>query len=252
MLSFNRFQGLGYFCSILLGLLTFAGPGNAHIVTSPTGLGIPAPASVLEGQLESDSFAVFAERQAVNLIGVVDVNLIGDATISFPLTSVSFASGSITVDSYMVHYDPASSFAGGQKTVSGSVTFDETILAVIVGDTLLDLSDGIFGAAGTLYPTRQRGRGLEDNHQKDDDSLTVLGKLLTITLLLETGDAPQDIDQIRVLTSSSTPGPQNQGPVIQEQQIPEPPALIVFGIGLAGLGVVRRKRFSKVKGKRQF
>ena len=221
--------------SLLVGVLTLVGSANAAIMDIDGGVQVAAPASVVEGQLESDLFHVFPESYDVPIDGLA-VDLLGDGTIVFPLAGAGVLGGPIWVDSYLVHFDPGAPFAGGHKWLSGSVTFNAAILAVIVGDALLDASDAVLGAWGTTYPTGVSGRGLEDNRRRSDDSVTVLGNVLTISLLLETGNASNKLDQMRVITAGYT---------LDEAALteaPEPATLAILCLGLAAMGLIGRRR----------
>lgn len=98
-------------------------------------------------------------------------------------------------DSHFVH------FTAGPLAfqATGSVTFNAPIEAVIFSDTFLDLSDGIFGAGGTTYPTGQIGRGINPG-----SFLIANGNVLQFDFAGIPGAI--EIEQVRVLTRVPTPG----------------------------------------------
>lgn len=121
--------------------------------------GNPPPASVEEGQLESDlTITVFAERKLLPLASDLTVDIIADGTYGTPLSPGVIPQGTI-VNSYLVHADTV---ANGNPTVllRGGVRFNEEILGLIITDSALDVSDDKLGYSGTIYPTGLNFRGL--------------------------------------------------------------------------------------------
>lgn len=98
-------------------------------------------------------------------------------------------------DSHFVHFTAG---PNGFQAV-GTVTFNAPIEAVIFSDNFLDLSDGIFGAGGTTYPTGQFGRGINPG-----TFLIANGSVLSFDFLGIPGAI--EIEQVRVLTRVPTPG----------------------------------------------
>ncbi len=136
------------------------------------------------------------------------------------LTNSSVVSGT-RIASYYVHFDsPASS----EASISGSITFDEQILGVIViGDggataQLLDASD-FLGAPGTIYPTGLTNRGMELS--PNGDRFRISADLRTVEFNFSIGNPG---DYIRVVTAA----------------IPSPGAGGLMA--LAALGASRRRR----------
>ncbi len=63
-----------------------------------------------------------------------------------------------TFDSHFIH------FTGGSAGLAvGTVTFSGPIVMVAWSDQNLDITDGTWGAGGTVYPTGQIGRGMNAN-----------------------------------------------------------------------------------------
>ena len=121
------------------------------------------------------------------------------------------------VGSFLLHADRVGS--EGEVTMNGTVTFDESILGVMVTPSLLDSSDALLGAAETTYPGATHNRGLEN-----------LNDLLTISSNLHTLEVQffhsTQIDQIRVITTG----------------IPEPNTLSLLSIAVLGLLTHGRRR----------
>lgn len=113
------------------------------------------------------------------------------------MTSGAPTGGVLTAiyDSHFVHFTAG---PNGFQAV-GSVTFNAPIEAVIFSDLFLDLSDGIFGAGGTTYPTGQFGRGINPG-----TFLIASGNVLQFDFLGIPGAI--EIEQVRVLTRVPTPG----------------------------------------------
>ncbi|MGD9692191.1 MAG: hypothetical protein AB7G17_12205 [Phycisphaerales bacterium] len=113
------------------------------------------------------------------------------------MTSGAPTGGVLTAiyDSHFVHFTAGP--LGFQAL--GSVTFNAPIEAVIFSDLFLDLSDGIFGAGGTTYPTGQIGRGINPG-----SFLIANGNVLQFDFVGIPGAI--EIEQVRVLTRVPTPG----------------------------------------------
>jgi hypothetical protein len=103
------------------------------------------------------------------------------------------------IDSYFIHYD-----VEGQTLAqaSGSITFDEPILAVIGRSLTLQQTDGTLGAPGTLYPTNRFDRELEYETRGNYDFFRLDPDGHTIFIQVEDST---DVDQIRVVTAVPEP-----------------------------------------------
>ncbi|MHC4415805.1 MAG: hypothetical protein ACYS0G_11020 [Planctomycetota bacterium] len=178
---------------------------------------ISTPTSVLLGDLQS-STVIFSFNERENLALPfdlwVDASEAGRYRRETELTPATIPAGTL-VNAHILHLDPIGS---NVVELTGSLTFDQDILGLIVLDASLDASDGILGAPGTLYPTGAAGRGFEGPH----DIFTIEPDLRTLTI--NNLRASTMIDQIRVITAA----------------IPAPGVLALFG--LAALTVVRPRR----------
>jgi hypothetical protein len=103
------------------------------------------------------------------------------------------------IDSYFIHYDVV-----GQTLAqaSGSITFDEPILAVIGRSLTLQQTDRTLGAPGTLYPTSRFNRELEYETRGNYDFFRLDPDGHTIFVQVEDST---DVDQIRVITAAPEP-----------------------------------------------
>lgn len=191
------------------------------------------PASVVAGDLESDSLVfAFQERADQLLLSdlFVDISLPGtyDAPGDAFATSAFLPAGT-RVNSYLLHFDQTGGWPD-VATISGWVSFDEEILGLIVlpghGDVLrtLEDTDPILGAPGTVYPFGPEGdfRGLEELGAGDPpaaDALVLSADRHRLDFTFRTFAAT---DQVRIITL-----------------VPEPSTWILLGLGAAGLAALR-------------
>lgn len=174
---------------------------------------IPPPPDVTLDVLNSDiDIWIFDEVQNFVLTTDLSVNFGGSGGV---------ISAGTTINSHFVHKDIVS----GLITLSGTATFDGTILGVIASPTLLSASDPILGLTGTAYPTGLDRRGTQIGEGgASADSILFSGN--TLTLISESSSRP---DQVRVITAVSA--------------VPVPAAVWLFGSGLLGfIGIARRKK----------
>ena len=116
-------------------------------------------ANVCAGVDQDNSIRVFGEQQRVKLLSDLSVNILSPGTYTGP--SPSLTSGVIPsdtwVNSYLIHFLPEENSEALNFT--GSVTFDEPVLGLIVLNTQLNASDYL-GAPGTTY-CADAGRRME-------------------------------------------------------------------------------------------
>lgn len=205
----KNFSVLIVFAS-LTALNAFAGisgtSGDVHILATP-------PATVMPNAFENDhKIWIFNEQMNYLLGGSVNVNITapGYYNSNGSLTHGTIASGQ-RVNVYYMHFDPKRS-----KRRSGTVTFDEAILGVIV--TKGDLTASNFlGSGGTIYPSNVNNMGLE----MGSDRVRVSPDMKTLTVDWQ---ASSPGDRIRVMTV-----------------VPEPASMIALGTGLVSLFGLRRR-----------
>ena len=110
--------------------------------------------------------------------------------------------------------------SSNQISLSGSVTFDDTILWLMVTSADLIASDSQLGASGTSYSVSNL-RGIEN--LADAISISTDMKTLSVDLAVLNG-----IDNIRVVTGLAA--------------VPIPAAAWLFGTGLIGLISIPRSQ----------
>jgi hypothetical protein len=244
---------------VLLSLVALAVPQKcaAH-VTSVTSLNypeqfggslIPAPPSVADNVL-LDNGDVFEEQNDIVL--PVDLHTDSDGygqgipgryiTGSDILHPGVIPAGT-TVSSIMIHFDhiPVQPFDAVDSAAFWVIT-DEPIIGVIVSDDLLDDSDAIVGADGTIYPHGLALRGTTVDPTEGDDDILVgfpgdgpNGSYSVVVYSMEVGAV---LDEMRIITSP----------------VPEPTSAmlgVVAAATLLGFGAVRSKRTGTTAGRAQ-
>ena len=188
-----------FFWFLSLGCFTT----NADIVSVGGGVVVTGvPPSLEEGRLEDDIDILIFQEQAFLAVKTgfeVDVTAPGFVDEESELSS-SHISPPITVDTYLLHFDPLDD---GPAMSSGSVTFDVEIIGVIVLQSSLNDSDSILGNSMVLYPSdsNETNRGLElrgTDPTGDAFCLSSDFRTLTIERLSATGW----VDQVRIVTLS--------------------------------------------------
>lgn len=199
-------------------IFALAGLARGDIVGESGDIEIDNPPRSLERHAweSSDNIRVFSERLAVEITAPVSVEFSQQGILYQDRSN--YTPGTVPigtlVDSYLVHIDP---LREESYRYSGTVTFAEEIVGVIVRWGSMKATTGQFGLTGTQYDARP-GHGIEIGRDKIEWSAD--GRTLRIF-----GHASPKIDQIRVLT---TP-------------IPAPAAIVPFiGFGFALGG--RRER----------
>ena len=161
---------------------------------------IDLPQSVRPNVLEdSDNLIVFNEQRNFALPMPVTLNAVNPRTFSSngQLQNRPLPAGAI-VNSYFAHFDIVGTT--GDLTRSGTVTFDEDILGVILLDADLNTSDLILGRDDLAYPEPGESslRGLEFG-ANDRITISPDRRTLTVTSRTTTG-----ADQFRVVTLGDT------------------------------------------------
>jgi len=184
-------------------------------VTGNTTWLITPPTSAMPGQLNGTNAFTWNEQVGVT-VSNLNVNILGSSG-TYTGNTPYFNTLSGTYDSHFIHFDNAS----GVPFVSGSVTFNTRIVAVIYQDALLNISDPIFGSFGTVYPTNMPGRSW--GPALGATALTLASN--TIHFNIFANAAAFRLEELRVIT---------------EHLVPAPGSLALVGLG--GLAITRRRR----------
>lgn len=155
------------------------------------------PSSLEEGAFETSGTIWFSPEKAnVTLAGPLSLDITQSGTYdSFDLTQGVARPGQV-VSSFIMHFDPVgSTLATG---LSGSATFDQDVLGLIVMDDTLDGTDDEFAVSGRVYPTGYDFRGLELSSSAFMDAVTLSADRRTVTINRLGADAA--IDQLRIIT----------------------------------------------------
>jgi hypothetical protein len=189
----------------------------------------PAPSSVVQGQLENNTSIYWFSEGQHNLSSDLAVDIAAPGTYDdvndLPTTKPVISSGT-SLRSYYFHFDPVGT-GSTVRNATGTLTFENDILGILLLDASLDGTDALFSLSGTTYPSGMNYRGLEYGRTGYDDSVTIDIDLRTLNLDLFASNA--GVDQLRVLTA-----------------VPIPSATWLLGSGLIGLVFLRRKIKKKI------
>jgi hypothetical protein len=208
-------------------------PTAAHADVAPGGTTgavqlVSAPASLAPGALTSDTAIEVVNEQAVTLTATL--TMVGMGTTGW--TTVKTVTASTCVQSHLVHMNRTTATAGA---LTGSVTFNSSVLGVATDLTfpglptgILTATDSIFGNPGTTYATGATGRGLELLPVVDR---VTLPSARTVNLALTAGS---DMDELRIITLCDGPPP----------IVPEAPYAVLLPASAALIGgfVLLRRR----------
>ena len=223
--------------------LTISGGVNSDGVFKDIIQIAPPPDATWEALESSDHVFFWAEQSGVLLNSPLSVDVINpslniEADIAGPdwwkydsgvATKEAKWNGDLgpgVYDSFFLHADKQ----GANERFAGSLTFDNTIQAIIYKNPRLFNTDAIFGAPGTLYPPN--GGSATRMYELDSPNNWFRVSADGLTLEYETY-VIHDLDQMRIITGSSA-------------LVPEPATMLLFGIGLIGLAGVGRKNHSKI------
>jgi hypothetical protein len=197
--------------NVAIGLSALVLTASAHAsITGVTGstiwLGSPPPACT-PGSAAGFNAYTWDEQQNTPLTLVADM-------INNPGNSGAPIPGPIAgnYDSHFIHFEPIP----GAIPATGTVTFNNPIVAVLFRPLTLDNTDIPAGSPGTVYPTGFPFRGISGN-----SFFSIAGN--TISFTIAPGAAP-GVGQIRVLT-----------------QVPAPATAALFGMGALACGRRRRR-----------
>ena len=189
--------------------------GNAEIISAPLNMGDDnATNQAQQGFNEIQNYLLTSDLQVDD--GVISAGTTIDSHMIFLNTSVNTAASHIGVD----------------------WTFSGTILGVMSDyNGLLEAGSSSFlGASGTTYPGGFSMRGLEGNlsNCNTQDCYSFFGDTLSLTMRVS-----EPGDWIRVITVSDNVS-------INTAQVPEPSTLLIFSLGLVGLGFLVSKTENRV------
>lgn len=183
---------------------------------------IATPADLRTGQVEDNSkIVIFPEQIGVKATGPikVDISKPGNSPKTVlqrdpkdppkrarvnPNLSRSVISRGKSINSYFIHFDPVGSGETHHKA-SGSVTFDEEVLGLIVTSEKLNATHSFPGLAGTSYPHGDT-QEVEFDREGTSVALSPDRRTVTITLVASTSSA-----NIRIITDASIASTSEQG-----------------------------------------
>lgn len=159
------------------------------------------PASLHFGSLEdSRQVRLIPEAQSIYIDSDTVISLGG--TIEPTLGSFPLSQG---VDSYLIHMDPAGGEEERAVVLTGSITFDRPIQAVLGDPRDLARTDRLFGSPSIAYPRSSRTAGGPDGDltwgiELADDSVSISPDRRTLNFRLQAGSS---LDQLRILVLSA-------------------------------------------------
>ncbi|HEY4312811.1 MAG TPA: PEP-CTERM sorting domain-containing protein [Pirellulales bacterium] len=229
-------RATGFYVEMLFTMVVLFASSNfsqAMILSTSAAVSvISPPANVSEGKMESNTTIwAFPEEQNVTLAQdlAVDVSLPGTSPLNGVqnLTPGNIGAGN-SVSSYFVHFDAVGAPTNA-VTASGSITFDQNIVGLIVLTATLEDSNTGLGFPGTIYDNAISGEGAEGLEivggglgKDSNDQITLSADRHTVSFSFrDTGSA----DDFRVVTS-----------------VPEPSTLFLVLAGAAFLGAWRWRR----------
>ncbi len=224
------FNAVGLTLAALVALCLAPPAALAQGVVSSTNVSLlpAAPPSVVQGKITSSTLATaFQEKQNLTLTSALNVDIAKPGAYSFTnMPPPGVLAPGTQVDSFLFYTDPGNTTGITQFT--GSLTFDRSILGLIVLSSSLDNTDSLLGAAGTAYPSGVSNRGLEFQ-AVSGDLITLSGDDRTLNYTFNTGNS---VDEVRVITSAAP--------------VPEASTTLSLGLllalGLGGVLVVHKRK----------
>lgn len=202
------------------GLISVSGPAsslntNAEIISAPLNMG--------DDNATNQAQQGFNEIQ--NYLLTNDLQVDGGVIIA-----------GATIDSHMIFLNTAGNTAASHIGVDW--TFSGTILGVMsdYNGSMESSSSSFLGAPGTVYPGSFAARGLEGNlsNCNTQDCYSFFGDTLSLTMRVS-----EPGDWVRVITVSDNVS-------INTAQVPEPSTLLIFSLGLVGLGFLVKRNGNNV------
>ncbi len=128
-------------------------------VTIPT----ERPSSVSMNALESNQLFVMQERNdALDDTLFVDALISGTTLLTDPNAATSgHLDAGTAFSSYLVHFDPIGTGDGTLQSVSGAISFEGDILAILLESTSLEETDALLGSIGDYGDSLDRGLTLD-------------------------------------------------------------------------------------------
>jgi hypothetical protein len=222
-------RSINLFLVALIGSLALTSFAKATILNFPScdqvcsivsGLDIPDPVTQ---NPNNGILMTWNERQNVVLQNNLSVDRVADTSASFIGGSAGnyYIKAGTIVTSHYLQWDPSS----GTGTVNARIRLDSEIFAFITADQNLFDSDAALGLPGIDYNDFTL-RGLESG-----DTTTFNAGGLGLEYVDVSWFAGSPGDWTRLIAAYS--------PIAA--QAPEPGTLAIFGFGLAGLGLMRRR-----------
>lgn len=171
---------------------------GVHSVTGDAAVPLQRPANVSHNAAEATYLQVIDERSDV-LSAALPVDALIGGPITFEIgedgTTGALPAGA-KYTSYLLHFDPPGNLSGGGvQTITGSVQFQQEILAILFTPTALAQTDQILGAIGSYGAQGDRGIQFVG-----DDFLAISADQKTLSFDLSVLNS--ELGQFRVLTKS--------------------------------------------------
>jgi hypothetical protein len=160
--------------------------GDIQVVTDP-------PKTIeVNGWEHPDHVRLLTERQQVVLPRDLRIGFSGPGEFVAYHQDLRIPKGT-TLDSYLLHFDPPK---GERRTRTGTLQFDDPVLAIVTGSVGFRLKDPFFA-----LPEIEYIRSREERIDFGQDQLRISEDRRTVTFVLESAG---DIDQFRILVASES------------------------------------------------